>query len=418
MISDNHEHLSDASDLPPQSSVPTLLRAPRNIVSNRELASLGSTLAPGMHLSLHNHLNAMPTRVRKSDEGTETPVKLSITGNSFMIDEDDTSEPAAKRKRTANKKTSVPKKGAPRRAREIKMEQRAPVEEDEQGLFPEPLIKPDRSLPTPTPAHRKAVLKNDESKQIGDQTFLLRKRNTRSDEKLDTTSITQSDTTQLKPRLKENGDKEHKDEDEEVDAKPDIASVPTSINAAKSSPNFKKDADADGNENENSDSIKHPPGKRQTRNDATVDTAPAIKSKSKSKSRLADAYADESDGEYCVSNSPSPAPAPAPSKKKLAARSTLRGKVATTLTAKSTSLIASSTPARNIYGFSPRKTRSGGMVAGSRAKAGKAGSAKAKGKGKGKGEDETEPKLGTIASEEEKAAEKDGGTGKRLRSKG
>jgi hypothetical protein len=363
MISDDYEHLSDISDLPPRSLAFTSLRAPRNIVSNRELASLGSTLAPGMHPSLHNHLNAMPMRIRKSSEGTETPVKSSSTGNLFMVDEDDTTELVAKRKRIANKKTSAPKKAAPRRARGINTKQHAPEEEDEQELFPRSMTTPSKETNAPTPLPKKIASQKANDKKTEDQTRQPAKRQTRSDANLDTTSATQP----------------------------------------KSSPVLKKDTEAEADEDE----------------DAKPNTAkPKSTPKSNRPHEDDDAYTQVSD--VPLSASPDPLPARITTRKKPVARPAPLKKTSTL-----SSITTSSTPARNIYGFSPRKTRSGGTLAASKAKTGKATSVKGKVKGKGKGSEEAETEVKTAALEEkeeekkkEKAAKTVGGIEKRLRSKG
>jgi hypothetical protein len=301
-------------------------------------------------------------RIRKSSEGTETPVKSSSTGNSFTTDEDDTSEPAAKRKRTANKKTFVPKASAPHRTRGINTEQHAPEEEDKQELFPKSMITPAKETNAPTPLPKKVVSQKSNAKKAEDQTRQNGKRQTRSD-KLDTASATQSKSN---PVLKENIEAEA---DEDEDAKP---------NTAK----------------------------------------PKSTSKSNRPHEDDDAYTQVSD--VPSSASPDPLPARITTRKKAVARPALLKKTSTL-----SSITTSSTPARNIYGFSPRKTRRGGMPAASKAKTGKAASGKAKGKGKGKGSEEAETEVKTAAPEEkeeekkkEKAAETVGGIEKRLRSKG
>jgi hypothetical protein len=111
---DMQEHLSDAQDSSSElSEEPPLVpdRAPKNHVSNRELASLGSSLTPGMHLGRHLYDDLMPARVRKSTQ------KMSdITDGSSLVGEDDESEipPSSKRKRTApatSNRTAAPRKG-------------------------------------------------------------------------------------------------------------------------------------------------------------------------------------------------------------------------------------------------------------------------------------------------------------------
>jgi hypothetical protein len=279
-----------------------------------------------------------------------------------MVDEDDTTEPAAKRKRTANKKTFVPKTSAPHRTRGINTEQHAPEEEDKQELFPKSMTTPSKETNAPTPLPKKVVFQKSNAKKAEDQTRQSAKRQTRSD-KLDTASATQS----------------------------------------KSNPVLKKDTDAEADEDE----------------DAKPNTAkPKSMSKSNRPHEDDDAYTQVSD----VPSSPSPDPLPAriTTRKKPVARAALLKKISTL-----SSITTSSTPARNIYGFSPRKTRSGGTLAVSKAKTGKAASGKAKGKGKGKGSEEAETEVKTAAPEEkeeekkkEKAAETVGGIEKRLRSKG
>jgi hypothetical protein len=374
-----------------------------------------------MHLGLHNHLNSMPTRFRKAREVTETPVKSSINGDLFMIDEGDTPEPepSTKRRRTINKKTPAPKKAAPRRARGIKPEQGAAEisEEDEQELFPEPLIKPHKSLLAPALAPRKVVLKNTRPKKAGESTPLPDRRQTRSDAKPDTTPVTQSTNTTKRKLQKDAGGG-----DEDEDAKPNA----TSVTQSKAKSLLIKDADADKDE------------------DAKPNTNSIFQSNDTAKPNLVDSGADESEYEASdpPSASPIPVPAPAPSKKKKTpARSALLKKVSAPSTAKSTPSLAGSTPARNIYGFSPRKTRSGNTPAASKtggaskaktaaaASKGKAamgrsgeetpGPAASKAKGKAKALDalETGSARKTRKAAGLEAKEKDGNVGKRLRSK-
>jgi hypothetical protein len=367
-----------------------------------------------MHLGLHNHLNAMPTRVRKAREVTESPVKSSINGNSFMIDEGDTPEPepSTKRRRTINKKTPAPKKAAPRQARGIKTEQRAVElsEEDEQDLFPEPLIKPNKPLPAPTPAPKKVAL-NTRPEKAGESTPLPDRRQTRSDAKPDTTPVSQSTNTTKRKLQKDAGGG-----DEDEDAKPNA----TSVTQSKAKSLFNKDADADADKDE----------------DAKPNTNSVFQPNDTAEPNLANEGAVES--EYEASDPPSvspiPVPAPAPYKKKTPARSALLTKVSTPSTAKST-------PARNKFGFSPRKTRSGNTpVASKTGGASKATTAAVASKGKaamGKSGEETPGPAATKAKgkasvtdvletgsvrKTRKAAgleakEKDGNVGKRLRSK-
>jgi hypothetical protein len=280
-----------------------------------------------------------------------------------MVDEDDTTEPAAKRKRTANKKTFVPKTSAPHRTRGINTEQHAPEEEDKQELFPKSMITPAKETNAPTPLPKKIASQKANDKKAEDQTRQSAKRQTRSDANLDTTSATQP----------------------------------------KSSPVLKKDTEAEADEDE----------------DAKPNTAqPKSTSKSNRPHEDDDAYTQVSD--VPSSASPGPLPARSTTRKKSVARAAPLKKTSTL-----SSITTSSTPARNIYGFSPRKTRSGGTLATSKAKTGKAASGKAKGKGKGKGSKEAETEVKTAAPEEkeeekkkEKAAETVGGIEKRLRSKG
>jgi hypothetical protein len=322
----------------------------------------------------------MPTRFRKAREVTETPVKSSINGDLFMIDEGDTPEPepSTKRRRTINKKTPAPKKAAPRRARGIKPEQgAAEISEDEQELFPEPLIKPHKSLPAPALALKKVVLKNTRPKKAGESTPLPDRRQTRSDAKPDTTPVTQSTNTTKRKLQKDAGGG-----DEDEDAKPNA----TSVTQSKAKSLLNKDADADKDE------------------DAKPNTASVFQSNDTAELNLANEGADESEYEASdpPSASPIPVPAPALSKKKTPARSALLKKVSTPSTAKSTPSLAGSTPGRNKFGFSPRKTRSGNTPAASKTGgASKARPAASKAKAataKGKGEGETPlPKAKTTA---------------------
>jgi hypothetical protein len=156
---DMQERLTDAhsTPTPSQSGIATPNRPPRNHVSNRELAALGSSLAPGMHLSLHQQPAG---RAHQSRDGT--PVRgnrPSINYNEdniVLLDDGDEDEPEVKHLRkkrpaTSSKRVSgakkakieAPKTRAARRSKAA-VDEDGNDEEDELNLFPEYPAKPKR----------------------------------------------------------------------------------------------------------------------------------------------------------------------------------------------------------------------------------------------------------------------------------
>jgi hypothetical protein len=157
------KHYCDAEEFPsnrPGELLNTRQRNPKNGVSIRELAALGSTLAPSMHLGLHLRSDAPLVRVRNFNG---TYAKNVIADDSFLPGEKETPEytadltlPITKRKRAAvttseevctSKKAKVEaskQKATRRRAPAIKQEQRNRVateerQEDGQELLLTPL---------------------------------------------------------------------------------------------------------------------------------------------------------------------------------------------------------------------------------------------------------------------------------------
>ncbi|KAF2832641.1 hypothetical protein CC86DRAFT_377773 [Ophiobolus disseminans] len=150
---DMQEHYSDVQTTPTPDAPSSVHRAPRNIVSNRELEALGSTLAPGMHLGLHLYQDHVAMRVRKR---AETPVKDHMADNSFFLveDEREPSLAASKKKRagtTPGRKAPAPKRAKvtmaqmqpqPRVGRGKRKDVEAEVEDgDEQNLFLSPIVE-------------------------------------------------------------------------------------------------------------------------------------------------------------------------------------------------------------------------------------------------------------------------------------
>jgi hypothetical protein len=311
---DMQEHLSDVHDSLSQPSADLLhtpLRAPRHNVSDRELASLGSTLAPGMHLGLHLYTNAMPARVWKP---TGAPIKSSITDKSFLIVEDDTPEPDSssvtkKGKRdvpTISKKTPAPKKtkiepptrnDRSRAASEAKTEQRSSAaaeasDEDELDLFSTPMIDVNNkstAVDASTPLPKRVV--SQEAMQ----------------------SIQEKKSSSTKEKIPVTEKHSH----------------PATYSKRLTRGNAKLDA---------------------SRSASPAATGPVVQASNVQGKTSIKKPADDTDEEYIESPTP-----PKITKKKTHARSALLKSVSTPST---TSTTASSPPAKNKFGFKPRNTRS------------------------------------------------------------
>jgi hypothetical protein len=188
-------------------------RTTKNGVSNRELVALGSTLAPGMHLCLHQQADPSVARYRKA---AESSTHDAIANNSFLLVDKEIPEPevVTKKKRTApatSKKTPASKKAKiepkkPSAALSIKRERRTKeatyeIDEETQEPSPIPIIEaPKKSTIPATPATKKVTAQKStcakkvtetENQSLPTEHLVHHgKRHTRSDTKLDDSTST------------------------------------------------------------------------------------------------------------------------------------------------------------------------------------------------------------------------------------
>jgi hypothetical protein len=176
---DMQERLTNAHPIPtPSQSGSAMTNRPlKNHVSNRELAALDSSLAPGMHLGLH----LQPAgRARQSRDGTQVrgnrPSINYNEDNIVLLDNDDEDEPEPecshvkkkKKKRPASTgkrmsgakraKIEAPKTRAvhpsPRRSKAADEDDN---DEDSDNLFPEPKLDTPTTKQPPRPKRTSTV---------------------------------------------------------------------------------------------------------------------------------------------------------------------------------------------------------------------------------------------------------------------
>jgi hypothetical protein len=158
-----------------------------------------------MHLSLHNHLSAVPARLRKSTE-TPTSVKSSITDNSFMIDKGEDT-PVVKKTR-GGKKTVVPSKGRTRAKKMVEQRAEEVSDADSHDLFPELTNKDDGGVKSSTPVDSQKSKSAESTSEVATSRRQTRSRN---------------DTSKSKPKSKP------EDEDEEYANPSDASDSPVPV---------------------------------------------------------------------------------------------------------------------------------------------------------------------------------------------